>query len=48
MPEKGEIKFQNYHKQLTAVPFVIYADFEAITKNVHGCKPDDKNSYTNA
>ena len=33
MPKKGENvqKFNNFHKQLP-VPFVIYADFEAITK----------------
>ena len=33
MPKKGEniLKFNNFHKQLP-VPFVIYADFEAITK----------------
>ena len=33
MPKQGEniLKFNNFHKQL-AVPFVIYADFEAITK----------------
>jgi len=32
MPEEDEkIVFQNYHRQL-AVPFVIYADFEAITE----------------
>ena len=48
MPEKGEkIMFQNYHKQLP-VPFVIYADFEAITENVQGCKPIDDKSYTDA
>ena len=39
MPKKGEniLKFNNFHKQLP-VPFVIYADFEAITKKVQGCK----------
>ena len=33
MPKQGEniLKFNNFHKQL-AVPFIIYADFEAITK----------------
>ena len=36
--------FKNYHKQLP-VPFVIYADFEAITKKVQDCKP---NSSTEA
>ena len=55
-PLKGEniLKFNNFHKQLP-VPFVIYADFEAITKKVQGCKQskemekeNDKRSYTEA
>ena len=47
MPEKGKniLKFENYHKQ-QAVPFVIYADFEAITEKISGCKPNDDKSYT--
>ena len=54
--KKGEniLKFNNFHKQLP-VPFVIYADFEAITKKVQGCKQSeemekekDKRSYTEA
>ena len=56
MPKQGEniLKFNNFHKQLP-VPFVIYADFEAITKKVQGCKQSeemkkdkDKRSYTKA
>ena len=56
MPKQGEniLKFNNFHKQLP-VPFVIYADFEAITKKIQGCKQseemeDEKNktSYTEA
>ena len=49
MPEKGKnmLKFENYHKQ-QAVPFVIYADFEAITEKISGCKPNDDKSYTEA
>ena len=56
MPEQGEniLKFNNFHKQLP-VPFVIYADFEAITKKVQGCeqseemkKDKDTRSYTEA
>ena len=33
MPKQGEniLKFNNFHKQ-RPVPFVLYADFEAITK----------------
>ena len=56
MPEQGKniLKFNNFHKQLP-VPFVIYADFEAITKKVQGCeqseemkKDKDIKSYTEA
>ena len=56
MPKQGENipKFNNFHKQLP-VPFVIYADFEAITKKVQGCeqseemkKDKDTRSYTKA
>ena len=49
MPEKGKniLKFNNHHKQ-QAVPFVIYADFEAITEKISGCKPNDDKSYTEA
>ena len=54
MPKQGEkiLKFNNFHKQLL-VPFVIYADFEAITKKVQSCeqskemkKDKDTRSYT--
>ena len=48
MPEEGdEVYFKNHHKQLSA-PFVIYADFEAITEKVDSCQPSDKKSYTEA
>ena len=56
MPKQGEniLKFSNFHKQLP-VPFVIYADFEAITKKVQGCEQSEemkneknKRSYTEA
>ena len=48
MPEKGQhVSFKNYHKQIPA-PFVIYADFEAITEKVHGCLPNNEKSYTEA
>ena len=54
IPKKGEntLKFDNFHKQLP-VPFVIYADFEAITKKIQGCKQSEemekeKRSYTEA
>ena len=43
MPKQGEnkLKFNNFHKQLP-VPFVIYADFEAIMKKVQGCKQSEE------
>ena len=56
MPKQGDniLKFNNFHKQLP-VPFVICADFEAITKKVQGCKQSeemekdkDNRSYTKA
>ena len=49
MPRKDNsiLKFNNLNKQL-AVPFVIYADFEAITEKIHGCQPNDDKSYTEA
>ena len=49
MPDKDNniLKFNNFHKQ-QAVPFVIYADFEAITENIHSCKQNNDKSYTEA
>ena len=49
MPDKNDniLKFNNPHRQLP-VPFVIYADFEAITEKMHGCRPNDDKSYTEA
>ena len=45
--ENNVLKFENFFKQ-QAVPFVIYADFEAITENIQGCSPKDDKSYTEA
>ena len=48
MPEKGDkVYFKNHHKQLP-VPFVIYADFEALTEKVDSCQPNNDKSYTEA
>ena len=48
MPEKGDkVYFKNNHKQLPT-PFVIYADFEALTEKIHGCQPNNEKSYTEA
>ena len=53
-PGKNILNFKNFYKQLP-VPFVIYADFEAITKKVQGCELSEemeneknKRSYTEA
>ena len=46
MPEAGsKIYFQNHQKMLPA-PFVIYADFEAITEKIDSCQNSDEKSYT--
>ena len=46
MPKTGSsVKFSNFHKQLP-VPFVIYADFKAITQKIDTCQPNDARSYT--
>ena len=41
------VPHHHFHKQ-QVVPFIIYADFEAITKKVQGCKPKDDKSYSEA
>ena len=46
MPKKGSsVQFKNFHKQLPA-PFVICADFEALTQKIDNCQPDDNKAYT--
>ena len=49
MPDKDNniLKFNNFHKQ-QPVPFVIYADFEAIIEKISGCQPNNNKSYTEA
>ena len=48
MPKVGsKIGFKNFKKQMQA-PFVIYADFEAITEPIHGCQPSNQQSFTEA
>ena len=48
MPKEGsKVYFHNYQNQLP-VPFVIYADFEAITKKIDTCSPPQGKSYTQA
>ena len=46
MPKIGStLQFKNFHKQLPA-PFVIYADFKALTQKIDSCQPDDNKAYT--
>ena len=46
MPEPGsKVLFKNYHRQMQ-VPFVIYADFKAITEKIQGCNRNNQQSYT--
>ena len=48
MPEEGsQVYFHNYQKRLP-VPFVIYADFEALTRKIDSCSPQGDKSYTQA
>ena len=46
MPEEGEniLTFQNHQKQMKA-PYLIYADFEALVKKMHGCERDPGKKY---
>jgi len=50
MPEEGKntLSFQNHHKQMK-MPYVIYADFEALVRKILGCerRPErEHKSYT--
>ena len=45
MPQEGKLTFQNHHKQLPA-PYIIYADFEALTTKVEGPELDPNKSNT--
>ena len=47
IPEEGKnkLKFQNYHRQMPA-PFVVYADFEALTRRIDGHELDPSKSNT--
>ena len=49
MPTNNEkiLKFKGFNKQLP-VPFVIYADFEAITEKIDSCQRNNNKSYTEA
>ena len=46
MPEKGTVlKFKNHH-HAEKVPFIIYADTEALIKSIDTCEPNLQSSYT--
>ena len=46
MPARNtKIQFQNHYKQLP-IPFVVYADFECLTKPLSTCEPYPYDSYT--
>jgi hypothetical protein len=47
MPEEGEsiLRFTSHHKQMR-VPYVIYADFEALNVPVEGCAGDPQTCWT--
>ena len=48
MPQPGsKVYFYGHQKQLP-IPFVVYADFEAITKKIDSCSPRGDKSYTQA
>ena len=47
LPKEGTmLKFEKYYRG-DKVPFIIYADIEALIKPMQGCTPDSQNSYTN-
>jgi len=47
MPKEGQniLKFTNHHKQMR-VPYIIYADFEALNISIEGCAGNPEKSYT--
>ena len=48
MPKEGSrVQFHNHQNRLP-VPFVIYADFEAITEKIDSCSPPGHKPYTQA
>jgi len=47
LPSPGsKVFFKNYHRK-EPVPFVISADFEAVTKKINTCSQNNDKSYTN-
>ena len=48
MPQPGSKVYFWNHKKRLLVPFVIYADFEALTRKIDSCSPVGDKSYTQA
>ena len=46
MPEKGTMLMFKHHERSEQVPFIIYADTEALIKEMQNCDPNPQNSYT--
>ena len=46
MPEKGTMLRFKHHERSEKVPFVIYADTEALIKPIQNCEPNPESSYT--
>ena len=46
MPEKGTMLMFKHHELSEQVPFIIYADTEALIKEMQNCDPNPQNSYT--
>ena len=46
MPEKGTMLRFKHHERSEEVPFVIYADTEALIKSIQNCEPNPESSYT--
>ena len=46
MPEKGTILKFKHHERSEKLPFIIYADTEALIKEMQNCDPNPQNSYT--
>ena len=46
MPDKGTILKFKHHERSERVPFIIYADTEALIKEMQNCDPNPLDSYT--
>ena len=46
MPEKGTMLMFKHHERSEKLPFIIYADTEALIKEMQNCDPNPQNSYT--